>query len=70
MHLWLDGAAVDSLTMSGTGQGCLNQPTTYAWTAPTFSQLDLGWESYQTDDARTLWIDDVAVGATKLGCPP
>ena len=70
MKLWLDGAAVDSLTVKGVGQGCVNQPATYAWTAPTFSTLDLGWESYQTDDARTLWIDDVAIGTSRLGCPP
>ena len=54
MRLWLDGAAVDSLTVTGIGQGCGNQPATYAWTAPTFDRLDLGWESYQQDDARTI----------------
>jgi hypothetical protein len=70
MRLWLDGAAVTSLTVAGVGQGCVNQPATYPWTAPTFDRLDLGWESYQADDARTLYIDDVIVSTSKVGCPP
>ena len=69
MRLWLDGAPVDSLTVSGVGQGCVNQPANYTWTAPTFADLELGWESYQQDDARTIWIDDVAIGTARLNCP-
>jgi hypothetical protein len=69
MRFWLDGAAVDSLTVAGVGQGCVHQPASYPWTAPTFDRLDLGWESYQPDDARTLWIDDVAISTTRIGCP-
>jgi polysaccharide lyase-like protein len=70
MRLWLDGTAVTSLTVAGVGQGCVSQPATYPWTAPTFDRLDLGWESYQADDPRTLYIDDVVVSTTKVGCPP
>jgi hypothetical protein len=69
MRLWLDGQPVPSLTVTGVGQGCVNQPATFPWTAPSFDRLDLGWESYQADDARTLYIDDVVVSATKVGCP-
>ncbi len=69
MRFWLDGAAVDTLTVTGTGEGCVNQPASYVWTAPTFDRLDLGWESYQHDTARTIWIDDVVVSKTKVGCP-
>ena len=69
MRLWLDGAPVDSLTVTGVGQGCVNQPATYPWTAPVFDRLDLGWESYQADDARTLWLDDVVVSTGPIGCP-
>jgi hypothetical protein len=70
MRFWLDGAAVADLTMTGTGQGCVHQPGTFTWLAPTFSRIDLGWESYQADAARTIWIDDVAIGAVRLGCAP
>jgi hypothetical protein len=69
MRFWLDGAAVDTLTVTGTGEGCVNQPSNYVWAAPTFDRMDLGWESYQQDDARTIWIDDVVLSKTKVGCP-
>ena len=36
---------------------------------PDFDRLDLGWESYQPDGARTIWIDDVVLFEDKVGCP-
>jgi hypothetical protein len=69
MRFWIDGTAIESLTVTGTGQGCVNQPTGYTWTAPTFDQLDLGWQSYQQDTERTMWIDDVVLSQAKIGCP-
>jgi hypothetical protein len=69
MRFWLNGAAVDSLTVVTTGSGCVTAPGNQTWIAPTFARLDLGWESYQQDSARTLWIDDVAVSKTRIGCP-
>jgi hypothetical protein len=70
MRYWENGAAFEDLTMTGTGQGCTSQPATYTWLAPTVQRIDLGWESYQADGARNLWIDDVAIGAQRIGCPP
>ena len=60
-----------SLTVAGVGQGCVNQPATppFPWTAPNFDRLDLGWESYQIDDARTIHIDDVVLSKSPIGCP-
>jgi hypothetical protein len=69
MRFWLDGVAVDALTVMGTGEGCGNQPASYVWTAPTFDRMDFGWESYQQDSARTIWIDDVVLSRSKVGCP-
>lgn len=69
MRFWLDGEPVDSLTMTGTGEGCVHQDASYPWLAPSFENLDLGWESYQPDDARTLYIDDVILDSTRIGCP-
>jgi hypothetical protein len=69
MRFWLNGAPVDDLTVMGTGDGCTRNDNDFPWTAPTFRQVDLGWESYQADDARTLWIDDVAVATSRIGCP-
>jgi hypothetical protein len=68
MQLWLDGTLADDLTVVGHGDGCVNADASYTWAAPTFSALDLGWESYQTDAARTAYIDDVAISTTQIGC--
>ncbi|MDP9033352.1 MAG: hypothetical protein M3O50_00970 [Myxococcota bacterium] len=69
MRFWINGTEAADLTVSGTGEGCTQQPSTYVWTAPSFQQLDVGWESYQADDARTIWIDDLAYGQARVGCP-
>jgi hypothetical protein len=69
MRFWLDGTEVPGLAMTGLGQGCVNQPADFPWLAPSFERVELGWESYQADDARTIWIDDVALGTARLGCP-
>lgn len=69
MHLWLDGTAADDLTIDGKGDGCVNQDASYTWAAPNFERLDVGWESYQQDDARTLYIDDLAISKTRINCP-
>ncbi len=69
MQFWLDGSELTDLAMYGTGQGCSQQSASFTWTAPTFERIDVGWESYQADDARTLWIDDVAIGTQRIGCP-
>jgi len=65
--MWLDGTQV--LSVRDTGDGCVNQMASYPWTAPAFDTLRLGWESYQTDGARTLWLDDVAISTERVGCP-
>jgi hypothetical protein len=70
MRFWLDGAPVDALTVTGVGQGCVHQPKTFPWTAPTFASVELGWESYQADSARTLYLDDIVVATARVGCPP
>ena len=69
MQFWLNGTEVPSLEMNGMGQGCVNQTDPYTWAAPSFDRIDLGWESYQADDARNLWLDDVAIGTERMGCP-
>lgn len=74
MKLWLDGLAAPDLTITGhgdgnNGDGCVNANNNIPWAAPTFTSFDLGWESYQTDDARTAYVDDVAISTTRIGCP-
>jgi hypothetical protein len=71
--LWVDGTqalAVRGMGEPGRGDGCGGgQPATFPWTAPTFDTLRVGWDSYQADGERTLWLDDVAISAERVGCP-
>jgi hypothetical protein len=69
MQFWLDGVELSDLEMNGTGQGCSQQSADFPWAAPIFERIDVGWESYQADEARTLWIDDVVIGTERIGCP-
>ena len=69
LRFWLNGAPVDSLTVQGKGQGCVHQDKTFEWKAPNFDNLELGWESYQMDSARTLYVDDVVISTKRIGCP-
>jgi hypothetical protein len=66
---WLDGKAIDDLTVVEKGEGCVAHETEDKWLFPQFKKVSVGWESYQTDDAREVWIDDVALGTTQIGCP-
>ncbi|HTQ06453.1 MAG TPA: hypothetical protein VMI54_21485 [Polyangiaceae bacterium] len=74
MKLWLDGVAAPDLTIAGhgdsnNGDGCVNANNNIPWAAPSFASLDVGWESYQMDDPRTVYVDDVAISTTRIGCP-
>ncbi|MCK6586050.1 MAG: polysaccharide lyase [Polyangiaceae bacterium] len=69
MQIWLDGAELPDLHVEKSGQGCTSQPGDYVWLAPSFSDIFVGWESYILDEPRTIWIDDLAIGAERLGCP-
>ena len=55
----IDGKPVPAMTVNGTGQGCLYQKADYAWELPRIETINLGWESYQADGPRRLWIDDI-----------
>lgn len=68
MRLWLDGEAAEDLTVNATGQGCVHQPAGYTWTAPSFERVSLGWQGYQPDERRTVYVDDVALGTSRIGC--
>jgi hypothetical protein len=75
MQIWLDGQELDDMHVVGRpttpGSGCLGNGTNGQWLAPpAFTTLHLGWENYQTSsNDRNLWIDDVAVGTERMGCP-
>ncbi|RZJ40641.1 MAG: hypothetical protein EON87_17730 [Brevundimonas sp.] len=63
LSLSLDGRPIPGLDVRGHGQGCLWAPADYPWEIPVMDRVSIGWESYQTDGPRTLWIDDIEVGS-------
>lgn len=67
---WLDSKPIEDLTVTGHGQGCIAHETQDTWFFPQdFAKAYVGWESYQKDDARDVWIDDVAIGNAPIACP-
>jgi chitin-binding protein len=64
---WLNGTAVPGLQVDGVPTADIDQQwLSRAW-QPRVSDLRLGWESYGVGD-DTLWFDDVAIGASRIGC--
>jgi hypothetical protein len=68
LQTWVDGALVPGLVDDGVPTPDVDaqwlQGT--AWT-PRLTDVRFGWESY-AGQADTLWFDDVAVGAARIGC--
>ncbi len=76
-HLWLDGQAMTEVDAVQVGKQCQGpgfdgkpMSATYRWESPeVWDKLIIGWEQYQDTPAQELWIDDVAIGTDRLGCP-
>lgn len=69
MRFWLDGKELADIHVAGKGEGCGGHDLNDQWLAPTFDKMSLGWESYQNDDPREAWIDDVIIDDEQVGCP-
>ncbi|MCI4065742.1 hypothetical protein MRQ36_25565 [Micromonospora sp. R77] len=67
LRTWLDGTAVAGLTADGVPSHDIDGQWYNRTWRPRLTDLKLGWESYggATD---TLWFDDVALGASRIGC--
>ncbi|GEK20436.1 cellulose-binding domain-containing protein [Cellulomonas xylanilytica] len=64
---WVDGSTVAGLVADGTATHDVDRQWYARSWAPRLTDLRLGWESYG-EGADTLWYDDVAVAAARLGC--
>ncbi len=70
IHTWVDGSAVPGLTDDGVP----TQDVDSQWISskpdwrPHLTDLKLGWESYGGGGPDTLWLDDVALGTSRIGC--
>jgi hypothetical protein len=68
LQTWIDGTLVTGLVVDGvTTRDIDSQWLNRANWRPNLTDLRLGWESYG-NDADTLWFDDVALGASRIGC--
>jgi hypothetical protein len=68
MQTWVDGADVAGLHQDGVPtQDIDKQWLNKSGWKPDVTDLKLGWESYAGQE-MTLWFDDVAIGATRIGC--
>jgi hypothetical protein len=60
---WYGGTQVTGLSPPGYGW---TDPT---WQYPMIDSLSLGWQAWGSlPVSMTVWIDDVAVGSSRLGC--
>jgi hypothetical protein len=77
-HLWIDGQAMTEVDAVQSGKQCQGpgfngkpMTPTYVWEGPeVFDKLIVGYEQYQDTPAQEAWIDDLAIGTDRLGCPP
>jgi len=65
---WVNSSEVAGLVENGTPVPDISTEwLSQAGWRPTFSDFRLGWESY-SGQSMTLWFDDVALAAHRIGC--
>jgi hypothetical protein len=65
---WVDGKEIPGLVENGTAVPDVGTQwlAKGAW-KPSLANVRFGWESY-AGETMTLWFDDVAVAAQRIGC--
>lgn len=67
IDVYIDGVAHPELSVNRTDHG----GTQVDFVFPTFDRIWFGWWLYQanpTPGTYSIWLDDLALGATRLGC--
>ena len=67
IEVWIDGVAKPEMTVSRTSHGGTQVDLVF----PTIDTAWVGWWLYQlnpTPATFDVWLDDLALGATRLGC--
>jgi hypothetical protein len=68
MQTWVDGVALAGLQLDATPTPDVDEQwLRKADWRPALTDFALGWESYG-GQALTLWFDDVALDAVRVGC--
>jgi hypothetical protein len=71
LSTWVDGTLVVGMVVGGSAAVATADSqwvSNTSW-APHLIDARFGWESY-AGEAETLWFDDVAIGAARIGCGP
>jgi len=66
---WVNGAEVPGLVENGTAVADISTQWLSKTWRPSLATFQLGWESY-AGETMTLWFDDVALAAFRVGCGP
>jgi hypothetical protein len=67
IDVWLDGVAQPALSVSSTTRRDYNDGPAFAF--PTFQSIRFGWWLFQPNDGmRDVWLDDIAIAPTRIGC--
>jgi hypothetical protein len=67
IDVWLDGVAQPALSVSSTMRRDYNNGPAFAF--PTFQSIRFGWWLFQPNDGmRDVWLDDIAIAPTRIGC--
>jgi endoglucanase len=68
IQTWANGQEIEGLRADGTSTPDIDAQwlRKTSW-RPRLSDFKLGWEGYG-GDSDTLWFDDVALGAARIGC--
>jgi hypothetical protein len=72
MEFWLDGKPLTHVTArAAASDACRGNDLGGEWRAPPkFDSLYMGFERYaHSVNDQNLWIDDVALAKTRIGCP-
>ncbi|MBX2813275.1 MAG: hypothetical protein KTR25_15780 [Myxococcales bacterium] len=71
LKYWLNGEEVTEINVVEKGEGCLGDTQDGEWTAPeSFEVIHFGIEQYSPEvPPRTMFIDDIALGESYIGCP-
>ncbi len=67
IQTWIDGKAIAGLHADGSPTPDIDQQWVSLGYKPSLTDVKFGWESYGAGD-MTLWFDDVALDAQRIGC--
>jgi hypothetical protein len=71
LEFWLDGSQVTQVARQAAAKTCRGNDLQGEWRAPPkFDSLYIGFERYaDSANDQDLWIDDVALSSSRVGCP-